>query len=129
MSPLLLDTCALLWWMADAPELGRAARRVIANRGNRIMVSAASLWEIAIKRRRGRLFGVDDYLAHYDELHIRWGFSTLVIEPADAVAAGSLPLPLDDPFDRMLIVQGRRLAARIVTCDTEIRRHVRGCVW
>ncbi len=53
MSAHLLDTCALLWWMADAPELGRGARRAIGNRRNEIMVSAASLWEIAIKRRKG----------------------------------------------------------------------------
>src|SRR3990172_10973869 len=61
--------------------------------------------EIAIKRRKGRLTGVDDYLARYLELHEVWGFSTVVIEPADAVAAGTLCLPHDDPFDRMLIVQ------------------------
>jgi len=129
MSAHLLDTCALLWWMADAPELGSAARRVIGNRRNQIVVSAASLWEIAIKRRKGRLAGVDDYLARFSELHASWGFTTVVIEPADAVAAGSLVLPHDDPFDRIIIVQSRRLGARIVTCDDAIRRHVAGCVW
>jgi PIN domain nuclease of toxin-antitoxin system len=129
MTPLLLDTCALLWWMADAPELGRAARRAIGRPTHRILVSAASLWEIAIKRRKGRLTGVDEYLARYAELHTRWGFSTVVIEPADAVAAGALSLPHDDPFDRMLIVQSRRLGARIVTCDEVIRRHVPRCIW
>ena len=129
MSAHLLDTCALLWWMADAPELGRAARRAIGNRRNEIIVSAASLWEIAIKRRKGRLAGVDEYLARYAELHATWGFVTAVIEAADAVAAGTLTLPHDDPFDRILIVQGRRLGARIVTCDEAIRRHVAGCIW
>ena len=129
MSTYLLDTCALLWWMADAHELGRGARRVIANRNNRILVSVASLWEIAIKRRKGWLAGVDEYLARYAALHARWGFSTVVIEPADAVAAGTLAVAHDDPFDRMLIVQSRRLGARIVTCDDAIRRHVSGCIW
>ena len=129
MSAHLLDTCALLWWMADAPELGRGARRAIGNRRNEIMVSAASLWEVAIKRRKGRLAGVDEYLARYSELHAQWGFTTVVIEPADAVAAGSLQLPHDDPFDRMLIAQSRRLQARIVTCDEAISRHVPNCVW
>lgn len=129
MKPYLLDTCALLWWMADAPELGRGARRVIANRNNRVIVSVASLWEIAIKRRKGRLTGVEDYLARFAELHQHWGFSTLVIEPADAVAAGTLALPHEDPFDRMIIVQGRRLEARIVTSDDAIRQNVPGCVW
>jgi len=129
MSTYLLDTCALLWWMADGAELGRAARRTIANRRNQMLVSVASLWEIAIKRRKGRLTGVDEYLARYPELHDVWGFSTIVIEAQDAVAAGSLSLPHDDPFDRMLIVQSRRLGARIVTCDEAIRQYVAGCVW
>lgn len=129
MTPYLLDTCALLWWMADAPELGAGARRIIGDRRQRIVVSAASLWEIAIKRRRGRLAGVDEYLARYGELHARWGFENLVIEPADAVAAGSLAVPHDDPFDRMLIAQARRLGARVVTCDEAIRAHEPRCVW
>ena len=129
MRPYLLDTCALLWWMADAPELGRRARRAIGDRRHQIIVSVASIWEIAIKRRKGRLAGVDEYLARYAELHARWGFSSLVIEPADAVAAGSLQLVHDDPFDRMIIVQSRRLSARIVTCDEAIRQSVPGCVW
>jgi PIN domain nuclease of toxin-antitoxin system len=129
MSAYLLDTCALLWWMADAPELGRGARRAIGNPRNEILVSAASLWEIAIKRRKGRLTGVDEYLARYSELHATWGFATIVIEAADAVAAGALELPHDDPFDRMLIVQGRRLDARIVTCDEAISGHVANCIW
>jgi PIN domain nuclease of toxin-antitoxin system len=129
MSTHLLDRCALLWWMADAPELGRGARRAIGNQKNQIVVSVATLWEIAIKRRKGRLAGVDDYLARYGELHATWGFSTVVIEPADAVATGTIVLPHDDPFDRMLMVQSRRLGARIVTCDDAIRRHAPGCVW
>ena len=129
MSAYLLDTCALLWWMADAPELGRSARRAIGDQRNDIIVSAASLWEIAIKRRKGRLSGVDEYLARHAELHVAWGFRTVVIEPADGVSAGALAIDHDDPFDRMLIVQSRRLSARIVTCDDAIRRHVDGCVW
>ncbi len=129
MSAYLLDTCALLWWMADAPELGAAARRAIAQPRNDVLVSVASVWEIAIKRRRGRLVGVDEYLARHADLHDEWGFGTVVIEAEDTVRAGTLPLPLQDPFDRMLIAQSHRLGARIVTCDRAIRRHVRGCVW
>ena len=93
------------------------------------MISTASLWEIAIKRRKGRLTGVDEYLAGYAEWHARWGFTAVAIEPLDAVAAASLEMPYDDPFDRMLIVQARRIGARIVTCDTAIRHHVPHCVW
>jgi len=129
MSRFLLDTCALIWWLDDASELSRGARRVIQKRDNEILVSAASLWEIAIKRRRGRLNGVDDYLARYPELHADWGFRTVLIEAQDAVAAGLLVIDHDDPFDRMLIVQAKRLEARVITCDEAIARHSPKCVW
>ena len=129
MSAHLLDTCALLWWMADAPELGRSARLAIGNQRNEILVSAASLWVIAIKHRRGRISGVGEYLARYPELHARWGFTTVVIDAADAIAAGTLPIRHDDPFDRMIIAQSRRLKARLVTCDAAIREHVPDCIW
>lgn len=129
MSPLLLDTCALVWWMADAPELSRAARSAIADPRTTVLVSVASLWEIAIKTRRGRLVGMEEYLARYQELHRDWGFSTVVIEASDAVAAGALAIPHDDPFDRMLVVQAHRLEAAIVTCDEAIRRHAFHTLW
>ena len=80
MSDYLLDTCALLWWMADAPELGRAARRAIGDRRNRIVVSAATLWEIAIKQRKGRLSGVDDSLHLQRPVRQRVGCVTLAQE-------------------------------------------------
>ena len=126
---LLLDTHAFLWWRGDDARLGAAEREAIRDGQNDVFLSAVTIWEIAIKHRKGRLAGVEEYLARYSELHARWGFSTVVIEPADAVAAGILALPHDDPFDRMLIVQGKRLGARIVTCDDAIRRHVPGCIW
>ena len=66
---------------------------------------------------------------HCAEVMRKWGFTTVLVEPADAVAAGGLSVPHDEPFDRMLIVQSRRLEARIVTCDDAIRRHVPRCVW
>jgi len=129
MGPLLLDTCALVWWMTDAAELSGAARRAISDPRSTILVSVASLWEIAIKTRRGRLAGTEEYLSRYTELHQSWGFSTIVIEAADAVAAGALAIPHEDPFDRMLIVQAQRLEAVIVTCDEAIRRHAVETIW
>jgi PIN domain nuclease of toxin-antitoxin system len=129
MARLLLDTCALVWWMADAPELSRAARRAIEDPRNEVHVSAASLWEIAIKTRRGRLAGTEDYLARHRELHEKWGFSTVVIEASDGAAAGMLSIRHDDPFDRMLIVQAGRLGCRIVTCDDAIRRSSASTLW
>lgn len=128
MTPYLLDTCAVLLWMSRPAELGTRARRVMSDRRQHVLVSVASVWEIAIKRRKGRLRGVDDYLARHGELHEGWGFLTLV-EAADAALAGSMAVPHEDPFDRVLMAQAQRTKARIVTRDESIRRHVGGCVW
>jgi len=117
VTPHLLDTCALLWWMSDAPELGPAARRTITNRRTSIVVSTASLWEIAIKRRKGRLSGVDEYLAGYAEWHRRWGFTALAIEPDDAVAAGGAL----DPARRSLRPHDHRAGG----ASRSAHRHVR----
>lgn len=115
--------------MADAPELSAVARRAVSSPENAVLVSVASLWEIAIKTRKGRLAGTEEYLARHREMHQRWGFSTVLIEASDAVTAGGLVLPHDDPFDRMLIAQARRLDAAIVTCDEAIRRYAAVCLW
>lgn len=129
VSNYLLDTCALVWWMTDAKELNRNARRVINDSRNTIFVSAATVWEIAIKTRRRRLTGTEEYLARHSDLHQGWGFSSVVIEPSDAASAGMLSIKHDDPFDRMLIVQAKRLNCPIVTCDDSIRKYADKTVW
>lgn len=115
--------------MADAPELGQGARTLIGDESSHIVVSAASLWEIAIKWRKGRLAGVDEYLRSFERLHEEWGFRLVVIEPRDAVLAGTFDFAHADPFDRMLIAQATRIAAPIVTCDEAITANFRRCVW
>ena len=55
MLRLLLDTHAFLWWLADAPQLGDSARKAIGDERNEVFVSAATGWEIAIKRAVGKL--------------------------------------------------------------------------
>jgi PIN domain nuclease of toxin-antitoxin system len=120
VSGLLLDTHALLWWMDDAPQLPAVIRSRLMDPAQVVQGSFASIWEIAIKARRGRLQGVEDYLADHDGWHRRWGFQVIAIESSDAVCAGSLPSDHADPFDRMLIAQSSRLASPLVTCDTAI---------
>jgi PIN domain nuclease of toxin-antitoxin system len=111
----LLDTHALLWWMADAPELPAGIRTLIAQAG--AVVSAACVWEIGIKHRLGRLQGVEDYLAEPTRWHRRWGFQALPIDHDDARLAAALAWEHRDPFDRMLVAQSRRHHLTLVTSD------------
>lgn len=99
------------------------------SRSENALVSVASLWEMAIKSRKGRLTGVEEYLNRYDEFHDAWGFHLLAIEPQDAVAAGLLNVQHSDPFDRMLIVRARRAKHPIVTCDEAIVKFALATIW
>lgn len=110
---LLLDAHAVLWWLADDPTLHPAARSAIADPANDILVSSASIWEIAIKRAMGKLEAPTGVTAAIDEA----GFSVLPITGDDAERAGSLPAHHRDPFDRMLVAQAGRLGAVVVSRD------------
>ena len=110
---LLLDTHVLLWWLADAPELSEAARDLIRDSNRAVWVSAASAWEIAIKKALGKLEAPDDLVAALEAN----GFRSLPIRVTHALLAGSLPRIHDDPFDRMLVAQALCEPMRLLTTD------------
>jgi PIN domain nuclease of toxin-antitoxin system len=98
---LLLDTHVLLWWLANNPRLSVSAREVIADSGNQVFVSAASAWEIAIKKALGKLAAPEDLLGAIAANN----FEPLVIKIEHTLRLGELPLHHNDPFDRILIAQ------------------------
>jgi PIN domain nuclease of toxin-antitoxin system len=109
---LLLDTHALLWWLADE-ELTTEARDAIADQANLVAVSAVSAWEISIKKTLGKLSAPDDLERQVQQ----GGFLPLSISIAHGLAAGQLPRHHEDPFDRMLIAQAFAEGLAIVTRD------------
>jgi PIN domain nuclease of toxin-antitoxin system len=114
---LLLDTHVLLWWDQDDARLSAEARAAIANTDNRVLISAASPWEIAIKAKKGQLRFTGSSAALIDAN----GFLPLAISPAHAEAAGSLSWTHGDPFDRMLVVQAQHERLVLVHADANIR--------
>jgi PIN domain nuclease of toxin-antitoxin system len=102
---LLLDTHALLWWLAGDDALSLRARTALADAGNGIFISAASAWEIATKHRVGKLPGVAAIVADLDRVIADQGFTGLPISLRHGQVAGALPGPHRDPFDRLLIAQ------------------------
>ncbi len=110
---LLVDTHVLLWWLTDAPALPDAARAAIAAPENRCIVSAASAWEIAIKRALGKIDAPDDLRRTL----LLSGFEELTITLDHAWVAGSLPRLHDDPFDRMLVAQALVEELVVATAD------------
>jgi PIN domain nuclease of toxin-antitoxin system len=111
---LLLDTHALLWWLSDDPKLGSYVRDLIADPGNDILVSAASLWEILVKVRAGKLVAdIGEILA---EMKAQ-GFTLLEIAPAHLLALAGLPMHHRDPFDHLLIAQAIAEGATFLSED------------
>jgi PIN domain nuclease of toxin-antitoxin system len=113
---LLLDTHVLLWWLSDDPQLGKSSRQAIANPRNQVYVSAASAWEISIKRSIGKLTAPDDM----DAIVESEGFEKLPITLFHGDQAGLLPELHKDPFDRVLIAQAQSEGLVIVTNDEKI---------
>ncbi|HLY54116.1 MAG TPA: type II toxin-antitoxin system VapC family toxin [Stellaceae bacterium] len=116
---LLLDTHAFLWWDSASTELGAAAAAAIADPGNRVFVSAACVWEIAIKRRLGRLAFAGSAAAAIEAN----GFTSLPIGASDGERVETLPPIHQDPFDRIMIAQCLEHGLVLVTADDRIGQY------
>ena len=113
---LLLDTHVALWAITDSPKLPPSARELIQAAKTTVWVSAASIWEIAIKHALGRgdmPVSSQDALRYFSES----GYRFLAVEPEHAVAVGALPAHHQDPFDRILVAQALVEPMRLMTRD------------
>ena len=119
---LLLDTHVALWAITDDPKLSSRARDLILAPRATVWVSAASLWEIAIKHGLGRgdmPISGHDALGYFHQA----GYRILAIEPEHAVAVEELPAHHQDPFDRLLVAQALVEPMRLITHDTAVARY------
>jgi PIN domain nuclease of toxin-antitoxin system len=114
---LLLDTHMLLWWTAGDRRLTKPLARAIESAESDVAVSAASIWEIVIKRALGR---IDIDLGELLESIEADGFAEIPVRFAHTVKVGDLPRLHDDPFDRLLIAQSIAEGRRLVTRDEAI---------
>jgi PIN domain nuclease of toxin-antitoxin system len=119
---ILLDTHVLLWAVGAPDRLPPAARAVIEDRENALFFSAASLWEIAIKRGLGRAdFEADPRLLRRGLLDN--GYIELPVDGAHAVAIDQLPPIHKDPFDRILVAQSIVEGLTLMTADEVVGRY------
>jgi len=119
---LLLDTHLVLWAAGEPGRLSAPALALIDDPANDLMFSAASLWEIAIKRGLGRSdFRVDPRLLRRGLLDN--GYLELPVTSEHAVAIDSLPLLHKDPFDRILIAQATVEGIPLLTVDPVMARY------
>jgi len=113
---LLVDTHLLIWSTAFSPTLKPRARELLADPGNRLMFSAASIWEIAIKQARGRAdFEIDARLLRRALLANSW--EELPVTSEHTLATIDLPPLHKDPFDRLLLAQAIVEGLSLLTSD------------
>jgi len=112
--------------MAGEPDrVEEKAREAIADGKNRIVISAVVIWEVAIKRRLGKLDAPDDLLERLE----RAGVDLLPITARHADRVGTLPLHHRDPFDRLLVAQAETDGLALVSADGDLRRYGIDVVW
>jgi PIN domain nuclease of toxin-antitoxin system len=114
---VLLDTHAVLWWLTKSPLLPISAQNLIKSGTLGVLVSAASVWEIATKVRLGKLDVAVDVVENFVVYLIGERFQVVPITPEHGIRAGLLPGPHRDPFDRMLIAQALMENVPIVSND------------
>jgi PIN domain nuclease of toxin-antitoxin system len=130
---IVLDTHALVWWLADASQLSKRARSTIkvAAKRDEVTASAASVLEIATLVRRGRLtlsLSFDDWLATVRKLP---ELKIAAINADIAACAGSYGDSVHgDPIDRLIVATTQLGKGRLVTADAAIRaQKIVPCVW
>ena len=104
---LLLDTHALIWWLAGDATLSRRAREAIGDEANGVAVSAASAMEVATKFRIGKLPDAALLAQDFEAIVADQGFAELAVTVRHARLAGALNIAHKDPFDRLLIAQAQ----------------------
>jgi PIN domain nuclease of toxin-antitoxin system len=122
---LLLDTHAALWLLSGDERLGENARRHLTDEANRVLLSAAVVWEVAIKRSLGKLVVPREYLS----LLLGAGVQPLAVTVDHAAAVEGLPPHHRDPFDRMLVAQADVEGAALVSRDERLRPYGITMIW
>lgn len=116
---LLLDTHIFLWAVAGSASLKPAARRLIES-ADQVFVSAASIWEVAIKASLGKIEADANELAAAIDPS---GFIELPVTAAHAAGVAALAAHHGDPFDRLLLAQAMAEPLRLVTADEVLARY------
>ena len=122
---LLLDTHAALWWLSADERIGAEAARQLRDDSNHVLLSAAVVWEVAVKRSLRKLEAPGDF----GETMRSAGAHALAVTVEHAAAVERLPWHHRDPFDRILVAQAHIERAAIVSRDPALAPYGVPIVW
>lgn len=116
----LLDTHVFVWFIGGEERLSRAARELLQDRENEILISVASLWEIAIKHSLGKLDLERPFAELIPEQLDRQGITILPLELAHLTEVDRLPFHHRDPFDRVIAAQALSERIPVISVDAAL---------
>lgn len=120
---LVLDTCTFLWIALGDASLSKRAEKLATDESNEVFLSAASVWEIAVKHQLGKLVLPRPPATLIPEARARLRIAALPIDERVALAIGQLPSIHRDPFDRLIVAQALVEGLTILTPDPKIRKY------
>ena len=130
LSLYLADACALIEFYLDSPTLPEGVAGLIEEETDRVAISAATIWEIAIKTALGKLDPIcDPAYPSLSEMFQAQGYALLALDGATAEQAAALPRLHADPFDRALVATAQRTGRTILTNDRAIERYAVPTLW
>jgi PIN domain nuclease of toxin-antitoxin system len=125
----LLDTHALLWLTTNQPQLSQKVKDIYLNVENEILLSAASLWELAIKSSLGKIH-FEKGLEAFIDVHVKGNnIEILKIEIPHVIRIEKLPFHHRDPFDRLIIAQAIENNLRIISSDKTFDKYKIKRIW
>jgi PIN domain nuclease of toxin-antitoxin system len=116
----LLDSHVLLWWWFDPERLSEPVQTLLADPASRVLVSAATVWELSLKHHQGKLPELARAIGDLPGLLQADGFQPLPIALAHGLRAGAYSQPHRDPFDRMLAAQAELERLLLLTADPRL---------
>ena len=126
---VLVDTHAILWWLAGDERLSKRARKILQDPENKRWVSIASLWEIAIKMSSGRLPAEGLTLGTIAGLLKSQQFAILPVRLEDLLRLELLPWLHRDPFDRLIVAQALEEGISLLTADGVMSHYPVQTIW
>ncbi len=126
---VLIDTHVFLWSIVSPTKLSSRARSTIQSGDNHVLLSAASLWEIAIKEQVGRLSLPDPPDRYLRRRIAESDIEMLSISAEHALRLFSLPLHHKDPFDRIIVAQSQEENIAVVTADAVMKHYEIEVIW
>jgi PIN domain nuclease of toxin-antitoxin system len=126
---VLVDTHCLLWWAMDDSNLSERVKTVIADPEVDVFFSTASVWEICIKYRKGKLELPEEPEKFISNLIEESGFQCLPIHNSHCYQEALLPMIHSDPFDRIIIAQSLVENLTLLTKDAQVKEYPVTTIW